>query len=101
MRLTQEQRELYGTIYLRTYTEDVYVGPDIKSVCLSQMVDPKLDHMVHLQPIDNTDTRVLVALLNDVEQMSDASKDLITLSYAIGECVSGPTGKVAVKWYQL
>ena len=101
MRLTDQQRELYGTVYLRSYTEDVYVGPDIKSKCLSQMVDPKLNSMVHLEPIPNTDTRVLLALLDDIELMSEACKDMITLSYAIGECVKGPAGKVAVKWYPL
>ena len=101
MSLTDEQRELYGTAYLRTYTDDVYVGPDIKSECLNQMVDDTLDHMVYLQPEEDSDTRGLVALLDDVDQMSKVCKYMVTICYAIGECVRGSSGKIAVKWVQL
>ena len=96
-----EQYEANAVAAARMYTEDVYVGPDITSESLEQMVDPDRDGMVYLEVVKDSNRRVIVALLRDEEAMSNLSKDLIPLCFAICECVSNYKHHSAVKWYNI
>ena len=101
-RLDNEQRELYATAYVRTYTNDVYVGPNIHWECLEQMAECDDHTTVYLKPIDGTTQRVVVAVLKNEEQMSDICKQLIPLCYAITQCVKGSSNnRVVVKWVNI
>lgn len=97
----EEQYEADAVLAARSYTEDVYVGPDITSESLTQMVDPDREGLVYLEPVEGSTRRVIVALLRDEQAMSDLSKDLIPLCFAICECVSNYKNHSAVKWYNI
>ena len=93
-----EQYEAAAVAAARAYTEDVYVGPDITSESLNQMVNPDLDGMVYLEPSEDTDKRVIVTLLRDEQSLDSLCAEMTPLCYAIRECVSNYKHHSAVKW---
>ena len=100
--MNSEQHEAYAVDLLKSYTPDVYVGPDIREESMRQMVDPDHEGMVYLEPVHNTTKRVIVTLLKSADHLTDISRDLIPCCFAIGNCISNPkTRLVAVKWYNL
>jgi hypothetical protein len=98
--LNNDQRELYATAFIRTYTNDVYVGPDIEWECLEQMVNCPDGEMVHLKPLPGDTRRVIVAMVKDENEMSTISKQFIPLCYAITQCVKS-NNRMAVKWVNI
>ncbi len=96
-----EQLEAEAVTAIKKYTDDVYVGPDIKSECIKAMVNRHADDMVYLHPVENTNRRVIAALLKSADVMSEVSKVILPYGYAIGQCISNDHGQVAVKWYHL
>lgn len=100
--MNSEQHEAYAVDVLKSYTPDVYVGPDIREESMRQMVDPDHEGMVYLEPVHGTTRRVIVSLLKSTDHLTDISRDLIPVCFAIGNCISNPkTRLVAVKWYNL
>lgn len=100
--MNTERHEAYAVDVLKSYTPDVYVGPDIREESMRQMVDPDHEGMVYLEPVHNTTKRVIVSLLKSADHLTDISRDLIPFCFAIGSCISNPkTRLVAVKWYNL
>ena len=84
---------------LKSYTADVYVGPDVETDSMENMcVDT--DDMVYLQPVNGTDRRVVMAVLNSPDDIAGISKELLPLCYAIGNVVAGGK-RVVVKWYNV
>jgi len=101
-KLDNQQRELYATVLVRTYTSDVYVGPDIRWECLEQMANCDDQSSVYLEPVQGSQRRVIVAVLKNEEQMSDICKQLIPLCYAITQCVKDSTNnRLVVKWMNI
>lgn len=96
-----EQLEAEAVNLIRNYTEDVYIGPDIKSECVEAMVKRHGDEMVYLQPVVGSDRRVIAALLRDADTMAEASRYILPYGYVIGQCISNNSGEVAVKWFQI
>ena len=84
---------------LKSYTSDVYVGPDVETDSMESIcVDS--DDLVYLQPVKDTDRRVVMAVLNTPDDIACISKELIPLCYAIGNVVAGGN-RVVVKWYNV
>lgn len=81
---------------LRCYTPDVYVGPDITNECMDLLAGVQ-DEMVYIEPVQDSNRRVVVGILNSMDDIRTISKELIPLCYAIGSVVTG--GKTVVKWY--
>lgn len=96
-----EQYEAAAVAAARTYTEDVYVGPDITSESLNQMVNPDLEGMVYLEPSEDTDKHVIVTLLRDEQSLDSLCAEMTPLCYAIRECVSNYKHHSAVKWLNI
>ena len=96
-----EQLEAFAVDTLKNYTQDIYVGPDIKTECLEQMLNSH-DELVYLEPVEDTRlSRVVVAKLKHVDDLDIISKELIPLCFAIAQCVSNAKLECAVKWYNL
>ena len=100
--MNSEHHEAYAVNLLKSYTPDVYVGPDIHEESMRQMVDPDHEGMVYLEPVVDSKRRVVVSLLRSADHLTEISRDLVPCCFAIGSCISNSkTRRVAVKWYNL
>jgi len=97
--MNSEQLEAMAVDILKGYTADVYVGPDIDADSMENICTDT-DDMVYLQPVQDTDTRVLMAVLKTPDDITRISKELIPLCYVIGNVVAGGK-RVVVKWYSV
>lgn len=99
--MNSEQLEAHAVDAIKPYTQDIYVGPDIETECMEQILNPTTDELMYLRPVTNSIRRVIVAKLKHVDDLKSISKELIPMCFAIGHCVSNPRLECVVKWYNL
>lgn len=98
--MNDEQREAHAVDVLKSYTSDIYVGPDVETESLEQMAAA---FPVYLKPVQHSTRRVVVGMLRSLEHMTEISRELIPLCYAIGWASGRKTanGNIVVKWYNI
>lgn len=102
--INQEQLEAHAVDILKTYTPDVYAGPDITAACMDKLLEPDDESLIYMEPTTDNDRRVLVAKLDTFGQVKDISRELIPLCYVIGSsgaawCKHANSMHVVAKWY--
>lgn len=102
--INQEQLEAHAVDILKTYTPDVYAGPDITWACMNKLLEPDDESLIYMEPCPESNRRVLVANLDTFEQVKELSRELIPLCYVIGSSGAAwrkrtNTMHVVAKWY--
>ena len=84
----------------KQYTEDIYCGNDVINEVIVNIVSGD-SSSVYLHPKPTPCSRIILAVLPDVDAFGDLSKELIQYGYVTTQCMSSPSGLTAAKWFNI